>query len=78
MLSRLPQYLVPAMIVVLMLLGLAAPLAVAIPALVIIFVFLGWLAYLSWPMLPANQRTVRVVMLALIVLAVAGRLAGWF
>jgi len=77
-LSRLPQYIIPGAIVVLMVLGLVAPLPFAIPALLIIFVFIGWLAFLSWPVLEGNQRTMRLVMLALILLALVGRIAGWF
>src|SRR3954451_9487882 len=67
-LSRLPQFMIPAAIVVLMVLGLVAPLPIAVPALVIIFLFVSWLAYLSWPVLQGNQRTVRVLMLGLILI----------
>lgn len=64
--------------VALMAVGLAAPLVVALPALLLILVFIGWLAFLSWPVIAGGQRAVRLVAIGLVVLAVAGRLAGWF
>jgi hypothetical protein len=77
-LSRLPQYLVPSAMVALMVVGLAAPVAVAVPALLLIIAFIGWLAFLSWPILQGGQRTIRLVAIGIVVLAAAGRLAGWF
>jgi len=63
---------------ILMLVGLAAPLAFAIPALILIFGFVGWLAFLSWPVLDGRQRAIRALMLLTIVIALVGRIAGWF
>ena len=77
LLSRQPQFLIPAVMVVLMLVGLLAPLAVALPALVVIGMFVTWLAFLSWPVIDTRQRVVRVVMIAVIALAFVGRTAGW-
>ncbi len=76
--SRLPQFAIPGAMVALMAVGLAAPLVVALPALLLILVFIGWLAFLSWPVIAGGQRAVRLVAIGLVVLAVAGRLAGWF
>jgi hypothetical protein len=62
---------------VLMLLGLAAPLPLALPALAIAGAFVAWLAILSWPVLSSGGRLLRVVMIVLVVGAAVGRVAGW-
>lgn len=77
-LSRLPQFVIPAAMVALMVVGLAASIAVALPALLLIMVFVGWLAYLSWPVISGGQRTIRLLAIGLVLLAAVGRLAGWF
>lgn len=76
-LSRLPQFLVPALMVVLLLVGLLAPLAVAVVALLLIIAFIGWLAFLSWPVLERPQRGMRLLALAILVAALVGRIGGW-
>lgn len=76
-LSRLPQFLVPALMVALLLVGLVAPLVVAVVALVVIIAFVGWLAFLSWPVLAPPQRGMRIVAIAILVVALVGRLGGW-
>jgi hypothetical protein len=74
--SRLPSYVVPGAMLVLMVVGLSAPLALAVPALVIAALFVGWLAYLSWRVLDAKGRLLRVVMVALVIGALVGRVTG--
>jgi len=76
-LSRLPQFVVPVVMVALLLVGLLAPLAVAVVALVVIVLFICWLAFLSWPVLATAQRGMRLVAIGIIVVAVIGRVAGW-
>jgi hypothetical protein len=78
-LSRQPPFLIPAVILALMLVGLLVPaLAVAVPALALVVVFVAWLAFLSWPVLAPGQRAIRVVMIAVVVFTALGRVAGWF
>lgn len=77
-LSRLPTFFVPGFIVVLMVVGLVAPVPIGVVALAIIIVFISWLAYLSWPVIPAGPRGVRLLAIGLVVLAIVGRIAGWF
>jgi hypothetical protein len=62
---------------VLMLVGLSAPLALALPALAIVAAFVGWLAYLSWPVLSSGGRLLRIVMVGLVVGAGVARAVGW-
>jgi Family of unknown function (DUF6703) len=76
-LARLPPVIVPAGMLVLMLLGLTAPLPFALPALAIAAAFVAWLAYLSWPALSSRGRLLRGVMIGLVVGAAVGRVAGW-
>jgi hypothetical protein len=60
----------------LMLIGLSAPLVVALPALAVAAAFVLWLAALSWPALDAKGRLVRGLMFGLIVGAGAARVFG--
>lgn len=76
-LSRLPRLLIPAAVLVLMLVGLQAPLPYALVALGIIAAFVLWLAYISWPVLDARGRLLRGVMLGAVVGSAVGRLRGW-
>ena len=62
---------------VLMLVGLSAPLPFALPALAIAAAFVAWLAVLSWPVLSFGGRLLRIVMIGLVVGAAVGRVAGW-
>lgn len=75
--ARLPPLVVPGVMLVLMLVGLAAPLAYALPALAVIGVFVGWLAYISWPVLDTRGRLTRGLMVTIVVGSVVGRITGW-
>jgi len=76
-LSQLPPLVVPGLMLVLMLLGLAAPLYVALPALGVVALFVGWLAFLSWPVLDLKGRFTRGLMLGLVLGAGVARATGW-
>lgn len=75
--SRLPPLVVPGLMLVLMLIGLAAPLWLAVPAFAVIALFVLWLAVISWPVLSAGARLIRAVMVAIVVAAAVARLTGW-
>jgi hypothetical protein len=66
-LHQLPRWLAPALLVALLVTGLAAPGAVGTAALLVVAAFLGWLAYLGWPSLPPQGRALRVLALAALV-----------
>ena len=55
--------------------GLFAPPAIGIALLVLLFAFLGWITYLAWPQLPAGGRGARLLVLALVVVAIVQRAA---
>jgi hypothetical protein len=76
-LAGLPSYTVPGAMLVLMVVGLSAPLPLAVPALVIAGLFVLWLAYLSWTVIDAKGRLLRGVMIGLVVGALIGRITGF-
>lgn len=67
-LHQLPAWLPPLAMAALLVAGLALPGWIGAAVLVLLAVFLGWLAVLSWPALPPRGRLLRAA-------AVAGVLA---
>ena len=77
-LHRLPTVLVPILMGVLLVAGLALPWGVAGLLLLVVGVFLGWLLALSWPVISWPGRIIRgLAVLALLVMTVL-RLTGRF
>lgn len=76
-LSRLPALVIPVAVLILMLIGLEAPLPFALPALAVIAGFVAWLAYLSWPVLGIVARLLRAFMLVIVIGAGIARILGW-
>jgi hypothetical protein len=74
-LSSRPKFVVPLLTVLLLVAGLAAPPGLGTPLLMLLVAFVGWLSYLSWPVLTDRQKLIRVATLGLVVAAVAGKLA---
>jgi len=74
--SRLPRLLVPGIVLLLTFAGLAAPVWVGAPCLVVVAAFLSWLAGLSWPVLDSRGRTLRVLTIGLLLGAAVARLYG--
>ena len=72
-LSSLPKPVVPLVTLVLVALGLLAPLPIALPALGLVFLFFVWIAYLSWPVVSTSGRLLRGVMLGLVVAMAVSR-----
>jgi hypothetical protein len=75
-LSARPKVLLPGLVVVLLVGGLAAPPPWSLLLLACLGLLLLWLAYLSWPALDGRARALRVAMLALVVVALAQRVSG--
>ncbi len=75
-LSSRPAFVLPALVVLLLVGGLAAPVAVGVPVLVLLALLLLWLSYLSWPAHEPRARALRVAMLALVGLSVVQRVVG--
>ncbi len=72
-LSSRPKLLLPALVAVLLIGGLAAPPAYGLPMLLALGLLLLWLSYLSWPALDGRARMLRAAMLGLIVVALVQR-----
>ena len=72
-LSSRPRFLLPALVAVLLVGGLAAPAAYGLPMLGVLTLLLVWLSYLSWPALDGRGRLLRAAMLALIAVALVQR-----
>ena len=72
-LSSRPKVLLPALVVGLLLGGLALPGWPGLALLAVLALLLLWLSYLSWPALDGRARAVRAAMLALIALALVQR-----
>lgn len=66
-LTSLPRPVILIGTLALVVVGMLAPLPVALPALAMVFVFVAWIGYLSWPVVTTGGRFARVVMLTLII-----------
>jgi hypothetical protein len=77
-LHKMPTWLVPVLLAVLLLAGLAAPWAWAGVFLVVVGVFLGWLLLLSWPITSGSGRLLRLVAVVAVFGAAFARLTGRF
>ena len=70
-LQQLPRWVLLLAVLGLMLTGFFVPGAIGAAALLLVGIFLGWLAYLSWPRVNASGRALRVIAVTcMVVLAV--------
>lgn len=67
LLTQQHRALVPLLSVLLLIGGLALPVGLGVPCLLVLAAFVGWLTYLSWPAIVGQARLVRVVTLALLI-----------
>ncbi|GAA3615989.1 DUF6703 family protein [Microlunatus ginsengisoli] len=65
-LHGLPRLLIPLATGILFAVGVLAPPAIGIAALAVILVFVGWLAYLSWPVVSTGGKLMRLLMVVLV------------
>ena len=72
-LFQLPRWVMPVVLVVLLLVGLAVSDWRGGVALLPVLGFVAWLAYMSWPSLELRGRLLRVAVLAFLVLFAATR-----
>jgi len=73
-LATRPRWLPFLVVLALLIGGLFAPPAVGLVLMVVLALLLGWLTYLAWPRLPPGGRLARLAVLALVLVAAAGRL----
>lgn len=67
----LPKFLVPVLIAGLMLLGLFLQPPYSGISLTVVCVFIGWLMYLSWPLLDPRSKLIRFLVFVILVAATA-------
>lgn len=70
-----PTALLPVVSVALLLGGLVAPPSIGVVLLLALLALVGWLTYLSWPVVQGGARIVRMVTLGLLAAAILSRLA---
>ena len=75
-LTARPAFLLPGCSLLLLVAGLAAPPRIGVPLLVVLGLLVGWLSFLSWPAVGRPARILRAVMLALLLVALVGRLSS--
>ena len=75
-LSARPRFLVPVVSAVLLIGGLAAPAAIGAVLLLLLVALVGWLSYLSWPVVEGFQRVLRLGTLGLVLAAIVGKLTA--
>lgn len=73
-LRGLPRFAPAGGIVALAAAGVLLPAPFGALALLIVAAFLAWLVYLSWPAIDSTARTLRTVVIAVLVLAAVARL----
>lgn len=67
-LTALPRLVVPLATLALIAVGAFTPLPIAIPAFAVVFVFIAWISYLSWPAVTTGGKVIRAAMLVLILI----------
>jgi hypothetical protein len=78
MMHRLPRLLVPTVLAVLLVAGLALPSRWAGILLLVPALFLTWLLALSWPLTSPRGRLLRVTAILVLFVMTGLRLAGTF
>ena len=73
-LSGLPRLLVPLVSLALLISGLSLPAGYGVGCLGLLALLVGWLSYLSWPVVHVQARLVRLATVALVLLALVSRL----
>jgi hypothetical protein len=71
-----PKLTLPGITLVLALAGVFAPVVVAVPALVLLALLLGWLAFLSWPVVTTGPKLLRLFSILVILLFAVSRIAN--
>lgn len=74
LLHQQPRWLVPGVIAVLLVAGLALGGVAGAALLAVLAVVLGWFAYLSWPALAGQARLLRVAAIAVVVILAVSQL----
>ena len=77
-LTQLPKLVIPLLTIVVLGIGVLAPLPIGIPALALVLLWMVWLGYLAWPAVGAGGRALRVATVAILAVAIGMRLLPVF
>ena len=75
-LHSMPKLTLPGITLVLALVGVFGPVALAIPALNLLALLLSWLGFLSWPVVTTGPRLLRIFSILVILLYAVSRIAN--
>jgi hypothetical protein len=75
-LHSLPRSVMPVLILLFMFVGLVKDNVIGGIALLIVAAFVGWLLYLSWPLLEGRARIIRALAVLLVVAASFSKFVG--
>jgi hypothetical protein len=75
-LHSLPRVVMPVFILLLMFVGLVKDNAIGGIALLIVSALVGWLLYLSWPLLEGRARILRALAVLIVVAAALSKFVG--
>jgi hypothetical protein len=74
-LSQRPRLLLPGVVLALLLASSLLPAVAGTACLLLVVLVVGWLSYLSWPVLDRRGRLVRAVVVLMLLALAASRLA---
>ncbi len=72
-LTKLPKMVIPLATVVVLAIGVLAPLPVGVPALAVVTVWMAWLGYLAWPAVTPGGRALRLATVGILLVAIVMR-----
>ena len=75
-LHAMPKLTLPVASLLLVLIGAFAPVGVAVVALLLLALLLGWLGFLSWPVVSTSSRLLRVFAVLVIVFFAVSRIVA--
>ena len=75
-LHSMPKLTLPGITLVLALAGVFGPVALAVPALIVLALLLSWLGFLSWPVVTTGARLIRIFSILVVLLFAVSRIAG--
>jgi hypothetical protein len=72
--SRWPRWTLPALTILVVLVGLVLPKPYCFVAFGVLLAYLMWVSYLAWPALPIRERAARFVVPGAVVLLIIARI----
>src|SRR5690606_6499871 len=77
-LPALPKMVIPLATILVLAIGVLAPVPVGIPALALVTLWMAWLGYLAWPAVTPGGRALRLATVGILLIAIVMRLLPVF